>query len=108
MLYWRMRERLLDDSDPTYLPQDQELLAELCAARFEVRPGNVIFVIPKRDAKDGNTLTMMKILGRSPDRADGVVYACGGLGAGAASQGGKKVRWDQPIEYPKRWNRAYV
>lgn len=71
--YWRMREAL-DPSQiqgsPIYLPPDTELVADLCAPRYEIiRQGKdaVIKVEPKDEVK--------KRLGRSPDRGDAVVMA---------------------------------
>lgn len=63
---WQFREQL----DPDYgsqiaLPPDPELLADLCAFRFEIRPGGggeEIVVLPKDEMKE--------MLGRSPDKGD--------------------------------------
>lgn len=67
--YWRFREAL-DPSQPggsrIMLPDDQALLAELCAPTFEA-PGKLLAVEPKEDVCDR--------LGRSTDRADAVVMA---------------------------------
>lgn len=65
-IVWQFREML----DPTYnsriaLPPDPELLADLCAYRYEIRPGGgaeEIVVLPKED--------MREALGRSPDKGD--------------------------------------
>lgn len=66
---WQLREAL----DPDYqsriaLPPDPELLADLCAFRYEVKPGKrgqVIQIGPKED--------MREQLGRSPDKGDTTV-----------------------------------
>ncbi|WP_234819179.1 hypothetical protein [Sinorhizobium meliloti] len=63
---WQFREQL----DPAYdsrvaLPPDPELLADLCAFRFEIRVGGgreEIVILPKDDMKEA--------LGRSPDKGD--------------------------------------
>jgi len=49
------------------LPPDPQLKADLCAPTYEIREGNVIFVEKKEAVK--------KRIGRSPDRADAVLYA---------------------------------
>lgn len=59
---WQFREQL----DPTYnsriaLPPDPELLADLCAYRYELRRGEIV-ILPKEDMKAE--------LGRSPDKGD--------------------------------------
>lgn len=66
-LWWRMRELL----DPRYatgiaLPPDQELLAELCAPRWELS-GKTVKVESRED--------IVKRVGRSPDRATAVILA---------------------------------
>jgi hypothetical protein len=68
--YWRMRELL----DPAYdseimLPPDDELLADLTAPTWDTTSGvpPKIRVEPKED--------LVKRLGRSPDKGDGVVMA---------------------------------
>jgi hypothetical protein len=65
--YWRMREAL----DPDYgqnlaLPDDSELLADLCAPRWEYTPRGVR--IEEKDA-------IIKRIGRSPDAGDAAVLA---------------------------------
>lgn len=65
--YWRMREAL----DPDYgedlaLPDDSELLADLCAPRWEYTPRGVR-VEEKED--------IIKRIGRSPDAGDAAVLA---------------------------------
>lgn len=83
---WQFREML----DPTYdsriaLPPDPELLADLCAFRFEIKPsgsGEVIVIGPKDDMKE--------LLGRSPDKGDTTIMAAssslGGLKRPKAAQ----------------------
>lgn len=63
---WQFREQL----DPEYgsqiaLPPDPEMEADLCAFRYEIRPGGngeIIVVLPKDEMKE--------MLGRSPDKGD--------------------------------------
>lgn len=66
-LWWAMRELL----DPRYdtgiaLPDDPELLAELCAPRWELS-GKMVKVESRED--------IIKRIGRSPDRATAVILA---------------------------------
>lgn len=66
-LYWRMRESLNPANDEGIcLPPDNELKAELCAHRWELRARG-IFVLGKEKVKE--------ILGHSPDKSDAVVMA---------------------------------
>lgn len=66
---WRLREAL-DPAQPggshVVLPPDDELRADLCAARFELTRSG-IKVEPKEDIKER--------IGRSPDKGDAVVMA---------------------------------
>ncbi len=65
--YWRLREALDPDfGDGLALPPDRELLRDLVAPRWKLT-GRGIQIESKED--------MMKRLGHSPDKADGVVYA---------------------------------
>lgn len=67
--YWRFREALdpsQEHGSPIALPQDAELVADLCAPKYSVGP-NGLAVEPKE--------TVVKRLGRSPDRGDAVVMA---------------------------------
>ena len=67
--YWQFREALDPDQaggSSIALPNDKELLADLCAPRFNVVK-NGIQVEPKKD--------VVKRLGRSPDKGDAVVMA---------------------------------
>lgn len=66
-LWWAMREAL----DPKYdtgiaLPPDKELLAELCAPRWELSGANI-----KVESKD----EIVKRVGRSPDKATAYILA---------------------------------
>lgn len=66
-LYWNFREALDPLNDlGLQLPDDDDLLAELCAHRFESRPGG-IYVLSKDQVKE--------IIGRSPDKSDATVMA---------------------------------
>ena len=66
-MYWRLREALdPDGGDGLMLPPDPELLADLTAARFEVRASGIAV-----EAKE----KIKERLGRSPDRADAVALA---------------------------------
>lgn len=67
-MYWRMREAL----DPQHgndiaLPPDNELTADLCAARYKVLAGGVIQIEEKVEIK--------KRIGRSPDVGEAVMLA---------------------------------
>ncbi len=65
--YWRLREALEPDKgDSIALPPDPELLADLCAPRWELRTTG-IQVEAKEDVKAR--------IGRSPDKGDAVVLA---------------------------------
>ena len=80
--YWHLRELLHPDNDfKIALPPDAKLKAELCAPRYSVGPG-----VTFRDTRNHVDKTCQKIiveskdsvvkkLGRSPDRADAVVMA---------------------------------
>lgn len=66
--HWRMRELLdPDNPDRVALPPDPQLRADLCAARWHPTPRGI-----RIEEKD----EIMKRLGRSPDRGEGVIYAC--------------------------------
>jgi hypothetical protein len=65
--YWRLREALDPESgEDLMLPPDPELLADLTAARFEVRASGIVV-----EAKE----KIKERLGRSPDCADAVALA---------------------------------
>lgn len=71
--HWQFREALdpgQPGGSPIMLPDDQMMLADLTATRFEIttKAGkSVIKVLEKKDVK--------KLLGRSPDRGDAVIMA---------------------------------
>jgi hypothetical protein len=66
-MYWRLREALdPEGGEGLALPPDPELLADLTAARFEVRASGIL-IEPKTKIKER--------LGRSPDCADAVALA---------------------------------
>lgn len=65
--YWRLREALdPDHGEGLALPPDPELLADLCAPRYELKPSG-LQLEEKADVKER--------IGRSPDRGDAVVLA---------------------------------
>lgn len=65
--YWKLREALDPMSgEDIALPPDPELLADLCAPRFEVKARGI-----QIESKDD----IIRRLGRSPDCGDAVVYA---------------------------------
>lgn len=65
--YWRLREALDPDNDPTLcLPDDPELLSDLTAPKYEITPSGI-----KIEAKD----RIKERIGRSPDRGDAVSLA---------------------------------
>jgi len=70
-LWWLMRELLNPDPRinpyPISLPDDDELLADLCGVKYKITSKGQIRV----EAKD----EMKKRIGRSPDRADAVILA---------------------------------
>jgi hypothetical protein len=73
-VYWKFMEALDPEQDggsPIALPDDPELVAELCALKWELTPQG-IKVTPKKD--------LVKELGHSPDKADAVVM-CWSAGA---------------------------
>ena len=68
-IIWRFREALdpgQDGGSPIMLPDDQMLVSDLTATRWELTPQG-IKVTPKKD--------VVKELGRSPDRGDAVQMA---------------------------------
>lgn len=69
-VYWRFREALDPNQpggSPIMLPDDNELVADLCAPTYEVGNGGKIKVTPKED--------LVVTIGRSPDKGDAVVMA---------------------------------
>lgn len=75
--YWQMRERLDPNSgEDICLPPDRELLQELTAPRYSITSVG-IKVEPKEgsiSASGVRTAGIRERLGRSPDKADAVVY----------------------------------
>jgi hypothetical protein len=66
--YWRLREALdPTQADPIALPPDEELAADLCAARYKVVTMGVNAGIQIRDKDE-----IRELLGRSPDKGDAV------------------------------------
>lgn len=66
-MYWKLREALDPETgDNLALPPDAELLADLTAARYEVRSSGIV-VLPKDEIKER--------IGRSPDVGDAVALA---------------------------------
>lgn len=70
--YWTVREWLLNDEEPLYLPQHEGLLADLTSVRWEPTAQGILLE-KKEDVKDR--------LGRSPDFGDAVAMACVPLSA---------------------------
>lgn len=67
-MYWRLREELDPENDPTLcLPPDSELKNELCEARYEITTTGI-----KIESKDD----IKERLGRSPDCGDAVAMTC--------------------------------
>ena len=65
--YWKLREALDPNTgDGLMLPDDRELLADLCAPRWKATPRGIV-VEPKE--------AIQARLGRSPDKGDAVVLA---------------------------------
>ena len=70
--YWYLREQLDPQSGMNIeLPDDRELLADLTVFRWELTPRG-IRVEPK---DDDSSNSVVKRLGRSPDKGDSCVYA---------------------------------
>lgn len=66
-MYWRLREDLDPDNNPTLcLPDDPELLADLVAPRYEITTSGI-----KIEAKKD----IIERIGRSPDKGDAVALA---------------------------------
>ena len=65
--YWKLREALdPDHGEALALPPDPELLADLCAPRYELKPSGI--QLEEKDA-------ISQRLGRSPDKGDALVLA---------------------------------
>lgn len=66
--YWALRMSLdPEGGDDLALPDDPELLADLCAPRWMITGGGKIKIEPKEE--------IVKRIGRSPDKGDSLVYA---------------------------------
>lgn len=90
-LYWQFREALIDPESKIALPPDPGLTNDLCAPRFKVTGQGKISVESKED--------IIKRIGRSPDKADAVVYAYHHQASATMFQGGAWVSWDSPLNY---------
>jgi hypothetical protein len=89
-LYWRMREALIDPESKIALPPDQDLSNDLVAPRFSVKSGKICV-----ESKDD----IIKRIGRSPDRADAVIYAYHHTAEAQMFMGGDWVDWNTPLRY---------
>lgn len=90
-MYWRLRESLdptLDD--PLILPDDPELLADLCAVRYKVVTMGKVAAIQIRDKDE-----IREVLGRSPDKGDSVALTCV---SGIPEPGSNRDRYEEPEE----------
>lgn len=99
-MYWRLREELDPDNDPTLcLPPDPELLADLTSPLYDSSTG-VIKIESKPDLKER--------LGRSPDKGDAValamlpVKAPGGASVGGPSRTPSGILQPPPPRLPGR------
>lgn len=75
-IHWGLRE-LLEDLD---LPNDREISAQLMALKHKTNSAGQIIIIPKDEIK--------KKLGRSPDLAEGIIYALADI---------------KPVKEPRIW-----
>ncbi len=67
-MYWRFREALdPEHGEDLALPPGNEIVADLCAAKYKVLAGGIIQIEPKDDIK--------KRIGRSPDEGEAVLLA---------------------------------
>ena len=79
-LYWRMREALDPESGRDLaLPPGNEVVADLCAARYEVLAGGVIQIEAKEKIRER--------LGRSPDVGESIMLANWEPAAGSSWEG---------------------
>lgn len=62
-VHWALRDVL----DSVALPHDPELRAQLLSIRYKINSAGQIEIVPKEEIKEK--------LGRSPDRAEGIIYA---------------------------------
>lgn len=65
-LWWHMRDLLAADDSKVALPPDDELTQDLVSAKYFEMSNGKVKISPKKD--------MRKILGRSPDTAEGVIF----------------------------------
>ena len=73
-LWWAVREALdPDHGQELAIPDDPELLSELCSARWSLILSGVTV-----ESKD----EIIKRVGRSPDKAESLIYAVGGMTRG--------------------------
>ncbi len=105
--YWRLREALDPDQpggSPIMLPPDQKLAAQLCSVHFTMTPNGIA-------AED--KISVIKRLGRSPDKADAVIMAWYKGVTGDYQRklwnvpGGKKFKVVRSYENRKRWQRRW-
>lgn len=87
-LWWSARE-WLEQRDCT-LPDDDNLITELCLPRFTYTSAGKIKIESKDDSKK-------RFGGKSPDLADAFVLTF--ASAPMAVAGGSSFRWSQPLEY---------
>ena len=88
--YWRFREALdpsQEQGSPIMLPEDAELVADLCAPTFKIGANGV-----QIESKE----SLVKRLGRSPDKGDAVVMAWFDGNKQANIEGGWKGRKTLP------------
>ena len=88
-MYWHLRE-LLDPTnpDPIALPPSVSLKADLCAPRYELKPGGI-------QVESKERLMSPSRLGRSPDEGDAVVYAAWQMESIANLSSGAQAGGDQ-------------
>ena len=73
-MWWSFMEALDPESDEDIaLPDDRQLLADLCAPRYKVTASGVT-IEPKDDPNPG-VKTIRKRLGRSPNKGEAVIFA---------------------------------
>jgi hypothetical protein len=78
-IYGELAKRLNPDGKyserPWALPNDSQLLEELCAMEKIMESDGVSFrLIPKHRQREGGQPCIRDMIGRSPDRADAVAY----------------------------------
>jgi hypothetical protein len=85
--YWRFREALdpsQEQGSAVALPRDAELVADLCAPRYQIVSPNTLKLESKED--------VTKRIGRSPDKGDAVVMAWWEGNKSANVEGGWRKR----------------